>query len=247
MKNIIHYFIEYVRHNNLEIDKSTFFTVIIAEITIYGILLTFYQFVATFQGEKNSVTKYLGVNVVEYVVQKDISTFGKIISNRCFNILCMLQILYKPFITIYKKSISQNFICVMNFFWYTFTILYFIIFIFLFVKCAKSILSLKFYSDSKTNGRVIDDINKTFMKKNFSERSKKSLIDLLIDDMHNLKFAISSDNNSELQMRYNCLINKIFIEYIRKKKKYIWQLKEKKDVLKKKKHGGIILKLNAIY
>ena len=37
-------------NNNLSIDKATFFTVIIGQITIYGILLTFYQFVASYQG-----------------------------------------------------------------------------------------------------------------------------------------------------------------------------------------------------
>lgn len=37
--------IDYMFNNNLSIDKATFFTVIIGQITIYGILLTFYQFV----------------------------------------------------------------------------------------------------------------------------------------------------------------------------------------------------------
>ena len=42
--------IDYMLNNNLSIDKATFFTVIIGQITIYGILLTFYQFVASYQG-----------------------------------------------------------------------------------------------------------------------------------------------------------------------------------------------------
>ena len=48
---------DYMLNNDLNIDKATFFTVIIGQITIYGILLTFYQFVASYQGNERSVTR----------------------------------------------------------------------------------------------------------------------------------------------------------------------------------------------
>lgn len=57
-------------NNNLSIDKATFFTVIIGQITIYGILLTFYQFVASYQGGEKAATCYLGINITEYFVKK---------------------------------------------------------------------------------------------------------------------------------------------------------------------------------
>ena len=60
-------------NNDLNIDKATFFTVIIGQITIYGILLTFYQFVASYQGNERSVTRYLGINITEYFVKKKIT------------------------------------------------------------------------------------------------------------------------------------------------------------------------------
>ena len=94
---------EYMLNNNLNIDKSTFFTVVIGQITIYGILLTFYQFVASYQGNEKSVTRYLGINITEYFVKKRIKIFNRIISKRMFGILLILEILYKPFITYMEK------------------------------------------------------------------------------------------------------------------------------------------------
>ena len=63
--------IDYMLNNNLNIDKATFFTVIIGHITIYGILLTFYQFVAAYQGNQKAAIRYLGVNIIEYSVRKN--------------------------------------------------------------------------------------------------------------------------------------------------------------------------------
>ena len=39
-------FFNYVVNNYLIIDKSTYLTIVIGQITIYGILLTFYQFLS---------------------------------------------------------------------------------------------------------------------------------------------------------------------------------------------------------
>ena len=52
---------DYMLNNDLNIDKATFFTVIIGQITIYGILLTFYQFVASYQGNERSVTSITNI------------------------------------------------------------------------------------------------------------------------------------------------------------------------------------------
>ncbi len=66
---------KYFQTNCIEIDKSTYFTVIIGQITIYGILVTFYQFVVSYNGNNELVKKYLGVNVVEYYVKKKVVVF----------------------------------------------------------------------------------------------------------------------------------------------------------------------------
>lgn len=85
--------IDYMFNNNLSIDKATFFTVIIGQITIYGILLTFYQFVASYQGGEKAATRYLGINITEYFVKKKIKIFNKIISKKMFGVLLILEIL----------------------------------------------------------------------------------------------------------------------------------------------------------
>ena len=54
---------KYVISNNLNIDKGTFFTIIIGEVTVFGILLAFYQFLASYKFNENSIDRYLGINV----------------------------------------------------------------------------------------------------------------------------------------------------------------------------------------
>ena len=60
----------YIFNNNLNIDKATYFTVIIGQITIYGILLTFYQFVVSYQSNEKTAGTYLGNNIDEYFIKK---------------------------------------------------------------------------------------------------------------------------------------------------------------------------------
>ena len=154
---------DYMLNNNLSIDKATFFTVIIGQITIYGILLTFYQFVASYQGGEKAATRYLGINITEYFVKRNISVFNNIVSRKIFGAIFVLEILYKPFITIYGDMLSIEIIRVMNFTWFFFVIFYFVVFVFLFFQCTKSILMIKLSSDVKTNGYLIRDINNVFL------------------------------------------------------------------------------------
>ena len=53
---------DYIINNTLYIDSSTYFTNVIGQITLYEIVLAFYQFLASY----NSGDTYLGVNLVEY-------------------------------------------------------------------------------------------------------------------------------------------------------------------------------------
>lgn len=62
--------VDYIFNNNLNIDKTTFLTIIIGQITIYGILLTFFQFVVSYQENKREVTQYLGRNLTSYFIKK---------------------------------------------------------------------------------------------------------------------------------------------------------------------------------
>lgn len=224
--------IDYMFNNNLSIDKATFFTVIIGQITIYGILLTFYQFVASYQGGEKAATRYLGINITEYFVKKKIKIFNKIISKKMFGVLLILEILYKPFMTIYGETLGTSTISIINFVWFLFAIVYFILFVMLFIQCTKSILMIKMSSDIKRNGYIISEINKEFLKKTMKERISKNAIDLLRRDFVNLHDAIQEDENTELQGRYNQLIHLIFTDYIGRKQYEISNIEKKERILK---------------
>lgn len=224
--------IDCMLNNNLSIDKATFFTVIIGQITIYGILLTFYQFVASYQGGEKAATRYLGINITEYFVKKKIKIFNKIISKKMFGVLLILEILYKPFMTIYGDTLGASTISIINFVWFSFAIGYFILFVMLFIQCTKSILMIKMSSDVKRNGYIISEINKEFLKKTMKERISKNAIDLLRQDFVNLHDAIQEDENTELQGRYNQLIHLIFTDYIGRKQYEISNIEKKGRILK---------------
>lgn len=223
--------IDYIINNQLYIDKATYIAIVGSQIAIYGILMTFYQFVASFQGNSNSVTKYLGFNLTEYYIKKKVLTFNLIVSKPYFYILFILEALYKPILKIYGNFFQENLIRILNFLWYSFVIFYFVIFIILFWQCTQSILILKRMSEPKRNGTVIRDINKTFVKKSLRERMTIRSIELLKSDIKNLRQAIIEDNNPKrLQIMYNDLIIQIFDSYITNRKKEINKIIEKKKV-----------------
>lgn len=207
----------YILNIDLTIDKATFFTIIIGQITIYGILLTFYQFVTSYQDNEKFAIKYLGYNIIEYSVKKRIGNLNKIISSRAFELMMVMEIIYKPFTMIYGDKFS-SLISIMNFIWFVFVFVYFILFSWIFFRCAKIILMLERYSDVKRNDYIIKEINKDFLKKTVEERRKLYAIELLKKDFVNLNKAIQVDDNIKLQEKYNDFINVIFEKYIARKK-----------------------------
>lgn len=220
---------DYMLNNNLNIDKATFFTVIIGQITIYGILLTFYQFVAAYQGNEKAAIRYLGINITEYFVKRNISVFNNIVSRKVFGAIFVLEILYKPFITVYGDMLLTETICVMNFIWFLFVIFYFVVFVILFFQCTRSILMIKLCSDVKTNGYLIRDMNKVFLKKTVKERISQNAIELLGQDFAYLRDAIQVDDNTELQGRYNHLM---FTDYIERKQYEISYIEKRGRILR---------------
>lgn len=224
--------LDYIVNNQLYIDKATYITIVVSQIAIYGILLTFYQFVSSFQGNPDSVTKYLGVNLTEYFIKRKVSIFNKVVSKPFFLILFMLEVLYKPILNIYGNYFTEEIIPIMNFIWYSFVIFYFLAFIVLFWQCTQSILMLKSISDIKRNGLVIGDINKAFMKKTIKERMTIRAIDLLSYDIEWLIESVKEDNNPRLQKKYNDLIFQIFYLYVNNKEKEINKIIEKNKIVK---------------
>ena len=136
---------------------------------------------------------------------------------KTFRTILILEILYKPFIVIYGDKIHSKIISLMNFIWFAFVIFYFLFSVILFFKCVESVLKIKGNLDAKTNEELIHDIDKMFLKRTIKQRIEQKPLELLRQDLSRLREAIKIDNNSDLQERYNDLIDKIFDLYINKK------------------------------
>ncbi|MBE5896136.1 MAG: hypothetical protein E7281_00095 [Lachnospiraceae bacterium] len=211
---------EYLFNNDLSLDRTIFFTVIIGQITIYGILLTFYQFVASYrEGEKPRI-QYLGTDIFEYYVKKKISVFSYT-AMKVILVMWIVEVLYKPVVTIIGSMLDKKWICMTNFIWFGFAILYFLFFIVIFYQCTKCLLTIKLTSDIKRNNTLINAINKGFLKKTLIERVNKSRVELLEQDLTFLHRAILHDDNVELVDEYNSLIQNIFNDYCKRKEKEI--------------------------
>ena len=146
--------------------------------------------------------------------------------------LFILEILYKPIISIYGNEIPDNMITVFNFIWYTYVVFFFVVFVVLFFQCTRCVLSIKTVIDRRRNANIIRSINNDFRKKTFAELLKKSSIEMLMDDMKYLRYSIAEDDDSELQAEYYKLIIDIFDDYEKRKEKEISLLLTKNKKVK---------------
>lgn len=223
---------KYIISNNLNIDKGTFFTIIIGEVTVYGVILAFYQFLASYKFNENSIDRYLGIKVIDYYIYKYLGFFNRIISSKIFKVCIVLHIFYKPFLLIYENVIGISIIKILNFIWYCFAIFYFILFFKIFMECAKCTLIFKMNNNKERMNNIINDINVRLLK-NIKEEQKNGMdVDLLELHLRQLRGGIQEDNNIDLQRHYNSLIKLIFNYYIQKKSNEINDIE----------NGGIISK-----
>ena len=186
---------KYFQTNCIEIDKSTYFTVIIGQITIYGILVTFYQFVVSYNGNNELVKKYLGVNVVEYYVKKKVVVFDKFISKRIFSFLFILEILYKPVSVLLGNKIDKCIYYMLNSIWYTISVLYFIVFTIMLKEFISCTLTIKNFSNINQNICLKKDIDNLRFKNSIKDKIYMENIELLIRKFECLFIYIKEDNN----------------------------------------------------
>lgn len=224
--------VDYIFNNNLNIDKTTFLTIIIGQITIYGILLTFFQFVVSYQENKREVTQYLGRNLTSYFIKKNIFLIDNLLYKNYFKIIVVLEVLYKPFITIFYRILPIKLISFMNFIWFVFVIVYFLIFIVIFFQCAKCILGINMISDKEVIKLLINDINRKVLKKISKNKNNPKKINILHQNFVVLGRYIKSDHNYELQEEYNELIIEILNNYIEQKDYEISEIEKKGKVSK---------------
>lgn len=231
---------KYAISNNLNIDKGTFFTIVIGEVTVYGILLAFYQFLASYKFNENSIDRYLGIKVIDYYIYRYLGVFNRIISNNVFKVFIVLHIFYKPLLLIYENVISISIIKILNLFWFSFVIFYFILFFIIFMVCAKCTLIFKMNNNKERMNDIIKDINELFLKNIKKEQKYGVDVDLLELCLRRLSCRIQEDNNIDLQYHYNSLIKETFNYYIQKKVKRLMILKMAELYQKIKLHGFII-------
>lgn len=226
LKELVQTMNNYIWSNNLNVDKVTFFTIVIGQIAIYGILLAFYQFIASYNENGNIASRYLGIDTKEYFLRKKLKNFERFVLKKTFRTILILEILYKPFIVIYGSKIHPKIISLMNFIWFAFVIFYFLFSVILFFKCVESILKIKGNLDAKNNEELIQDIDKMFLRRTIKQCIEQKPLELLRQDLSRLREAIKIDNNSDLQERYNDLIDKIFDLYINKKRNEVWKTED---------------------
>lgn len=234
LKEIARIMIDFIFDNNLSIDKATFFAIIIGQITIYGTLMVFYQFVKSYSRNGDVVLTYLGVDIEKYFMKKNLGVFANIKTRIIIAVILILEILYKPFIVIYGEKCSNEIISIINFIWFLFVIILFIGSVFLLLGCIAGTQKIGEYFEGKTNEEMINDINKKFLKRKIKECIIHTPHELLCEDLNCLKAAIKADNNSGFQERYNKLIGIIFNTYIKKserlKNQTSWRREERSEL-----------------
>ena len=210
---------DYVFHNGLIIDKSMYMAVITGQITIYGILLAIYQFIPSVKGKEKGEYRYLGVDIVRYYLMNRMRVVQKFISEKFFLLLFLLEILYKPIITIYGHLLDYTVVCCMNFIWYFFAVTYVVLFVFLLFQYAQRLLTITVCFDENRNYFIYDQINENFLKRTMNRRGSENNIDLLIDALNVLTNCIREDDDQKFRSHYNELFEKILEEYSYKKRK----------------------------
>lgn len=208
--------LEYIINNNLCIDKGTYLSIVVGQITLYGILLTFYQFLIDILKAQKS-EQYLGVNIEEFRIKNYLNIFHRTITSSAFLILFLLEILYKPLLSIFNGMVSVKIIPILNFMWYAFAVGYFIIFAIVIFMCARTTLRLKnLFVDS--NVSVKSKIEKKVLKRlrvSFWKADANKL-DMVLNAFYRI---VQKDNNEELYDDYNRMLQNLFEEYELQKNK----------------------------
>lgn len=232
MNQTLHTLQNYFFHNELCIDKTTFLTIIIGQIAVYGILLTFYQFVASYQRNEKNTYRYLGTNIIDFYIRKNTGFFGKIVTKRIFALLLAAEILYKPLIDIYGHILSTEAVSAMNFCWFGFVIAYFLVFACIFFRCAQNIMLMKYCFEKRTTDYYINCINTFFLKHTLKKHVNRDSIKLLCSAFRIVRESIQKNENKDFIAYYNRLIIDMFDEYISRKKFEIDIIEKRGKILK---------------
>lgn len=206
--------------------NDIFWTVIIGQITIYAILLAFYEFMVSLQQEDEV---YLGYRVIPFYVNQKCKAYRCIISKKWFSLLFLIGIIYNPIIYITQKKIGKNILIVLNTVWYLYVIFFFFVFAIAVVQSMRCVLAVKLITNLNEARYHTEIFNKAFRKHSLSDMIKKTLTELFVYDVGHLIFCVEHDSNSAMGKSYDQLFFSLASDYL------IW----KKRGIKLKKERGI--------
>lgn len=200
------------------IGWELYFSLIPGQITVYGVLLAYLQFVTSYSGSKDVISTYLGMDLMEYYLRKSLFINRRIVSSPIFFTLMILEVLYKPVITVFEGRIDPKMVNLLNFFWYLFVVCYFAVFIILLFQTSRSLLFMKNAMDVKRNRVLIYEINQKIVNKAFESNKNISQIRELEERMLFLKAGIRQDGRKDLYPEYGYWYV-IFVKSIQKPEK----------------------------
>ncbi|MVX62395.1 hypothetical protein GKZ28_01600 [Clostridium chromiireducens] len=209
--------IEFINGNQIKIDKSAYFTVIAAQLTIYGIFLTFVQFIANIDNEgKNTITHYLGIEINSFYINKKLK-LSKIIKSRIFLAILIVSFIIKPILVVFNIAIDERIQSLLIFAWYSLAIIYMILFACVFVGCAKLTMEIKRIGENSKYNLVLDEIEGNFIKESDELLRKELEVDKLDQILILVKELYKKDNRSDLLTRYDKLVKRLLQKYYDKK------------------------------
>lgn len=221
---ILHTINKFIINNQMKIDKSVYFTVIAAQLTIYGIFLTFVQFIANIDNDGT----YLAVEIKSFYISKKLK-ISKIIGSNIFLIIVLFSFLVKPILIICNTSISETTKSCITFGWYTFVIIFMVLFACTFVKCTKLTMKIKSIGQNSKYNLILKDIEEDFVKRRNKKLKKELEIIKLQKILRSMKRRYEIDDNCNLLTKYNELTITVLTKYY-ERKEYEINLLVKKNV-----------------
>lgn len=216
--------LSFVWENELQLDKAVYFTVVIGQLTIFGIFLTFMQFVASLNGDKNIQT-YLGRDLKHFYIIKKLK-FYQMIKSKWFLCLLMLCILLKPFLTLFQYMIKIEVIRILLFNWYVFSVVYLLLFVYSFFECVTLSISFKDMGQGSGYSEVLRLIEQDF----FNNRNFKRKVydcDRLAREVDYILYE-REKNSRNLDDCYQRIISELLDIYTNKKQQALFGRKKLK-------------------
>ena len=210
---MIKLFYNYILCNNLQIDKGTYFAVVIGMVTSVGLFIALHESVVSRMGDE----RCLGINIAQSYLYSHMWLNKRIVCYLCIFIFCSTCAI-KPIMNVYGcwiDKMTQSIICWMWYFGVVVFLVLSVFFIFQGLACISDLKSKNYIS------LMIYRIKKDFVKRCISNHISWASIDALVDDINEISRRIKIDNGSMESEFYDRIVESLLSEYLKKKKREI--------------------------